>query len=431
MKISLLISAIIFGVAALFFVPRQNEINSLTTAWNELESRAHSLDVPTDPEIPFFSTRTRTQVTSAALAEKITLFLDGFVDSYQKLNELREGGDHKAFQVEHASMYVRFAKLGLSPDGLRLLVEMISADATISYETGSGLIRSAILMFADENPKAALAITIEKLFAKGKDAWVLKSITRKYLNKDPSAAAQWLESHHNLIGEIDEGDKGTWIRSAAGKDLAAAISLITTLKPKNDHNVYHSLSNGVTSENANAFLAAIREKSINPEQRALALNGLNNSKLMRNFETGTAWLDNTDFTDEERKAVLSNVSDYAFSNQTGKWLDWIANQEKDGGFIPPYATQSVLEQWTLRDFGATGNWINSLEDGPRKDFSIQIYSQTLAPFEPGAAAEWAVTLPEGEKRSRLLQTILPSFHKKDPEAAASFAGKHGLSNSPQ
>ena len=429
MKISLLITAIMLGIAALFILPRQNELKFLTTEWTDLEDRALALGVPTDHRAPFSSDRIRTGGIRAARAEKVAVLADQIIDIFNKMTELaKSGGKQSEIETEFAILQGRLA--GFDSDELRLLVKAISADTTLETKSKPGIIGFVVMGLAAENPAEALAITMD---ASGSpDAMgagngrAIQGILGLYAQKDPVAAAQWLGDHKEAIGKMDESEKKWLIQSAAKKDLGAALSFIDSLQPEKNSGIFFGLASGVTSENADIFLAAIRDRTTDPAQRKSAFGGLVNSQLMMNFEAGTTWLEKSDFTEEERKDLFSTLSDFALWDQPGKWLEWIENQEKVEGFNPSYATKSIIERWTMENFAATGEWINTQPDGLQKNQATQTYAETLAPLEPEAAADWAGTLPEGKERTRIFEKIHRSLTEKDPAAATAFAEKYSL-----
>ena len=54
------------------------------------------------------------------------------------------------------------------------------------------------------------------------------------------------------------------------------------------------------------------------------------------------------------------------------------------------------------------------------------YAETLAPFEPDSAAQWAMTLPPGKDREETLANIYEKWPKNDESAKKAFAKLHGI-----
>ena len=429
MKFSLLIAAIILGIAALFAVPRHQRIKTLATEWTELEVQADKLRIPTDPKAPFNTDRIRSESARVAREEKVNDFADELIAFFHKMKAIEKQGenDQSKYMKEIAEVIEKMTSL--NPDELRLLVKAISADTTVDKKSKLELIGFATMMLAAENPEAALAISLEareSLDAKGQqNDHMLQMILQQYAAKDPVAAAQWLADNEEKIGEVQDHVKQSMIRAAAQQDIGIAIGILDTLKMSENDNAFASISGGVNIDNADVFIAALRDSNASKGQRTNALRGLHASQLFEDFETATAWLKKDTITAEEREGITENLGYDTVKNEPEKWLSWLASNEKKA-VSQSQATKNIIAGWTRADFAATGEWINSQPDGDQKDQAIYTYADTLAPHEPAAAADWALTLTDSKTKNALLQTIQRSYQEKDPQAAAAFAEKHGL-----
>lgn len=415
MKTSLLIAAIILGIGALFVVQRQNEIRTLTTEWTGLENQAQELNVPIDSDTPFRSDRLGGDKNRALRTGMVADLARELIAAHQ-------------VEAETGFEAIQDSLAKLSPEELRLFVKEILADTTIEDQSKSLLFCFLISGLADDsnNPEAALAITVQVWDSFDEIGVIINSVLGECAEKDPVAAAQWLIDHREKVSKIDEHSKIAIIQSAARKDLGAALSFLDSFNAEKNPSAIFGLAFGVNSENADVFLATIRERATDPTLRKTAFNGLVASNLMENFENGTTWLEKSNFTDDERKDLFSFLPEFARRDQPGKWLNWIADQEQIEESIPSNTTETIIQQWTKENFAATGEWINNQQKGPQKEAAIQTYAKTIAPQEPAAAADWATTLPEGQDRTKLLQTIHTSLKEKDPAAATALAEKHQL-----
>jgi hypothetical protein len=55
------------------------------------------------------------------------------------------------------------------------------------------------------------------------------------------------------------------------------------------------------------------------------------------------------------------------------------------------------------------------------------YLETVAPYDPEVAVQWAETL-SGEQKTKAIQKIHEALKNKDAKAAEDFASQHGLSD---
>jgi hypothetical protein len=88
--------------------------------------------------------------------------------------------------------------------------------------------------------------------------------------------------------------------------------------------------------------------------------------------------------------------------------------------------ETLMHLWTALNNRAAGTWLDSALDGPAKDAAVKSYASDVASLDPAAASQWALTLPEGDKRTGLLQNIYTEWKKQDEPAAAKFAKDNGI-----
>ncbi|YCM42078.1 hypothetical protein V2O64_12275 [Verrucomicrobiaceae bacterium 227] len=432
MKFSLLIAAIILGLAALIAVPRHQRIKTLITEWTELESEAGKRGIPSDPKASFTSDRIRSASARAAREEKVNNFAKELIAFFHKMEALEKQGDSDQSKYAGEIAEVIDKMTSLNPDELRLLVKAISADTSVDKKSKLELIGFSTMMLASDNPKAALAIALEareSLDAKDqRNEYMMQMILQQYAAKDPVAAAQWLADNEDKVGPVENHVKQVMIGAAAQNNIGMALDLIKTLELGEEPDAYAGISRAVNADNADAFIAALRDSEANNVQRQSALSSLSSSPLFNDFESATSWLEKESVTPEEREAITASLQYHSVKEDPAKWLTWLASSG-DVTDAQSDATKNIISGWTRTDFAATGEWINSQPDGEQKNQSITTYAKTLAPHEPAAAADWATTLPDSPDRRSLLQTIHSSLKGKDPEAATALAEKYDLQTS--
>jgi hypothetical protein len=86
----------------------------------------------------------------------------------------------------------------------------------------------------------------------------------------------------------------------------------------------------------------------------------------------------------------------------------------------------MIQNWTEKDYRAAGTWLASTPDSPTKQAAVRSYAETVAPYDPETAAQWALTLPADEKRTQTLKRIHQQWPKDDAAGAAAFAEKNGI-----
>jgi hypothetical protein len=429
MKISLLIAAIIVGLAALFGFQQREKIKRLTTEWEELKTTAVAKNISTDPDATFSSQRVRSDSARAAREKAINDFAAELAAFAQKMETAERDGNSRDAEMQKEVMGFIEKLTSMSPADLKSLVKALSADTSIKDESKRQLIMMSIMMLSSENPEAALAIISESsdsLGLDGRSDHMLPMVLSQYANKDPQGAAAWLMENEDTLGEKATQTKKHLVAATAQNDFNSAMAMIDTLGLQDDKEVYGKLANGVKAGDQDAFLKALQDNKVTTEQRDAALGSLATSPFIKDdFKTASAWLDNPELSPSDKESIVQNLHYHSVKNAAGEWLGWICQQENKNQ-ATERATQQILRGWTQDNFVAAGEWIQTQENGPGKNTAVKTYAETLAPHEPAAAADWATTLPEGTERSNLLQTIHLSLKGKDPAAAQALAEKHGL-----
>jgi hypothetical protein len=142
------------------------------------------------------------------------------------------------------------------------------------------------------------------------------------------------------------------------------------------------------------------------------------------LDASSAWLQSAALTQKETESLIDGMGWWQAKSDTGKWIDWMHGKLPEERFKPK--VQEMIGNWARQDHKAAGEWINASKDAPVREAAAGTYAITVAPYEPDSAAQWAETLPAGKDRDEAFKTIHSEWKKKDQEAAAEFAKKHGL-----
>lgn len=429
MKISLLIAAIIVGIAAYFGLDQKEKIKHLTTEWEELKTTAIAKSISTDPKATFSSQRARSDSARAAREKAISDFAGELAAFAQKMEADEKDGDvdQAARQNEIISFLDKLSNM--SSSDLKSLVKVLSEDTSIKEETKQELLMMSIMMLSTDNPEAALALiseSDESLGLENRNQHLLPMVIAQFTAKDPDAAAAWVVENGDQLGDQKEEMKVQLITAAAQNNFESALTLIKTLGLEDKNKSYSILGVGVKAGDQDRFLAALEANNLSEEGRQAALSSLALSAFIReDFQAASIWLDNPELSTTDKNTIVSNFHYHSVKDSAKEWLGWINQQENSNSFSER-ATGQIISGWTQENFVAAGEWLQTQEDGPNKNIAVKTYAEILAPHEPAAAADWAITLPEGDERNRLLRSIHSSMKAKDLEAASAFAEEHQL-----
>jgi hypothetical protein len=65
-------------------------------------------------------------------------------------------------------------------------------------------------------------------------------------------------------------------------------------------------------------------------------------------------------------------------------------------------------------------WLENLEDNPRRDLYVAAFAQAAQYYDPTAAADWANTLVDDETRQPLVKKIVRNFANIDSAGARAW-----------
>lgn len=145
---------------------------------------------------------------------------------------------------------------------------------------------------------------------------------------------------------------------------------------------------------------------------------------MENFETATSWIAGQNFSAEECDQLVRDLPEDATIEQSGEWIHWMTDR------LPPgklgARVERLIESWATEDYIAVAKWLDWEPEGPAKTAAVGAYAKTVAGYDPQAAAQWAMTMPEGPQRQNTLKRIYQNWPERNFAAKAAFAAEHGI-----
>jgi len=131
MKISLLISAIIIGIASFFGFSQKEKIKTLTSEWEELKTTALKKKISIDPKTTFSSQRIRSESTRATRQKAISDFAHELAAFAQKMELAEESGTTAQSEIQKETIKIISKLTNMSPTDLKALVKALSTDNSL------------------------------------------------------------------------------------------------------------------------------------------------------------------------------------------------------------------------------------------------------------------------------------------------------------
>ncbi|MGB6219620.1 hypothetical protein [Haloferula sp.] len=429
MKVSILISLLILAAALVFGWRSHRELSQLRVEHQRVVEEAEGLGMAINMgeggELvrgPLSRAHADREAETMAFAAEIIAFA-----KKMKEREKNGGENDEEFQKEVMQVMKRF--LDLDAKQLKDLVAELKGSTEIDEEMRQGIVGFSIMMLANESPEAALALYTESSELLGMDGMgkhVVSSSLSRLAERDPFAAMDWIRENGEKNPDLVTDDtKAAVIAGAARQDPAMAIQLMEELKMEHSGSAANGIARAAsTSEERLRLLESLRGLADGKDLKQEVLRSLGQQVTQDGYEASVEWLNEANLSDKELKVFGEGLNYHQTQKDTGKWLDWMG--EAYSGDEVKERTTRLMGDWTRNDFQAAGTWLNDAEDGPTKQAAVKSYAETVAPYEPEAAAQWALTLPSGKDRDQVIKRIHAEWKKKDEAAAAAFATEQGL-----
>lgn len=423
MKASIALSILILAAAALFGWQQQGQLDAARETRLQVMAEARALGLAPDTLLAAGTAPLPAKlgrVGSADRAAAATAFareLIAFAVEMKEAEKNSSGVPDEAMQAR--ALETMAGLLDFNADQIQQVIAELKASTEIDEKTRGEIIAFSVMMMANDHPESALAMfteTSELKEMQGMGDHIVSAALAKWAEKDPLAAHEWIRANSEKHSElVSDQAKAAVVAGAAKQDPKLAIRLLDELELGNMGQVAISLAMSAQSpEDSAGLLAALREGG--DKHRALlhsVIGSMAGQVSGGTFEQSQQWLAAAKLSDTEMAEFAESISPWQTGGNTGKWIDWMA------GKLPPEELgpkiDEFVRQWTRQDFKAAGEWINRSPEGPAKVAAVKSFAETVAPFEPETALQWANTLPAGKEREDLIRDLQARSNAPVPE----------------
>ncbi len=416
MRNSILISLLILAVAGLFTWRLQEKISTVRASKAALVSKALAAGIPLGKNDSARSTRPP-RVDKDAEAKALAADFIAFIKE-MKLTEY-DGGD-----TDH-EMQDRLGRLTariLSLNAKQLETFIVETDACEESKESFFTVQVSLALsdLAQNEPEATLTIlTRHPRYGESEmGGWAVSTAVCKIAERDPAAALDWMRvSAREHPGLIARGVKGSFVCVVAAKDLRTAFKYFDEFRPEDPATTLNHLAQGATTpEKRSEFVALLRERTetmpegdVREESVRSAWFGLVNGLSREGFTDASRWLRENSVTAGEIGPLMPFMVFKARTSEKGDWIQWMGEnltvKDRSREIV------AAMSQWTQNDYRAAGEWLAESPDGPAKESSVSAYATTVARSDPATATRWALTLPEGDRRTATMKGIYKNWPK--------------------
>lgn len=369
-----------------------------------------------------------------ALADDIIAFSLKMEADKQKVPTPEEAVEIQKQALEYMD---RLASLDAAE--MKLLIDRIRTDASLTEEARHGIVMFSLMTLSHNHPRSALELLTHSsdLFESDRRSnhYVSTALTG-WAKQDPEAALEWFrENSKNSSDFLNDDAKLALLKGISSRDPSRALALFSELGIKpTDPEYQQAMLNitvaATTPSQRSALLEALRKHATETGESSAngvrqAIQRLGSIIAAESFDSATTWLADAKLTEKERSAFGDGLAGQIKDGDQAKWIGWMETN------LPPDNVHNsiflAVADWTRKDPRAAGEWLSSAEEGIAKTHGIRAYSAAVAPYDPATAEQWALTIPPGKNRNTALRGVHGNWPKSDPEGAAAFATRHGLS----
>lgn len=436
MKLPLILTFVILAAGSFWGVHETRVLTKLRETHRLVVQEATALGVSADAS----KSPTQTKATKRQREDsnrKAREFANTLVAFAREMKEMETSGKQPDGEMQKRIMEIVDGMLSLNAGELKILIADLRDRSELDDEMRKNMIGFSIMMLAQQHPQTALAIFTESSDLLDKDfmgAHVLSAALSQWAKDQPLAALEWIkknaEKHPDLV---TDDAKVAVITGAAQSDFGLAFQLAAELKlPAAEGSMLRRMIDSAnTPERQGEFLAALRKQAANTTDKEQAgklmqsgLGGLFSKVAESGFDKTMAWMESANLSAAESADMADRLNYHSTKADTGKWLDWMASQGVDSE-KSRIRTQNLVRQWTQNDYKAAGEWLAKSPAGPPKETATMAYLETVAPYNPEVAEQWAQTLT-AKGRPEAMRSIHNALKQKDPAAAEEFAKRHGI-----
>ena len=451
MKLSIAATLVILTIAATLGWRSRQELSEVRRTHENLVAEAAALGISGDPAAMKrrpLATKRGIREDKMAQAKQVAA---EFIAFAREMENVEERGSQPDPETMKRMVDFMDRMLALDGDQLKTVIEAVRSEPGLKDDTRHGLIMFSIMSLANDHPRAAVALFTESSDLLGEQGAMMAEhliggALSNWAKDDPMGALEWIRkngaTHPDLV---NDDTKAGLLSGVASKDPALALQLIGELygTEGNDSDsgpetaIIRIASAARTPEERLATLAALRahagERAAGEARDNIIAEGLHALTFgtgYRNagFETTTAWLDSAKLTPGELAAATRNIEHSVQLADSGRWIEWLSQSGLPAKDVNE-RIHDLTTRWTRDDYRAAGNWLATSPDSPQKQAAIRAYAETVFPYDPDVAVQWANTLPAGETRDRTFKEIHQSMPKEtdaEKAAAEAFAAEHGI-----
>lgn len=415
MKWSLVCTLVIIALTSVFGWWNHKRLEGAERRWRELTQKAEKAGISADVESSPRSVRRVRNVSGSfepgTVAAELLTFLETCGENGAEDLDVLERQEQRLFDW-------RFRLSELDADELEALLAEIRSITSTDEEFRNDAIQLLMDALAAGHPRRALDHLSRDLHTGSVDGYGITGVAAEALirliERAPDAGIAWYLEHEDGLPSSGYGTVADrLIRGTATIDPDLAFDLIERLGVNDEEYAVSALANSARNgRDRSAILAALREftgEIADPERgRSLRNEGIGSllmTAFMDDVEEGLAWIERSDLSQQELEDYATRHYFNFTAAEQRRWIEWLAEHVSTRKVASHTVSQTVF-QMSRSDPRAVEKWLGEdLPEGRIRTTAIETFANTLARHDPATARRWAQKLPEGSRRSEVIERI--------------------------
>lgn len=301
---------------------------------------------------------------------------------------------------------------------LQLVIPETISAPDVSDDLRQGMLNSYLTVLAEKSPANALELLDRHsnlIGARADPAGIACKALAAWARAQPEEARAWIRSNGPRHPDwITDSAKLPLLIQTAHVDPQATFALLEQLE-------IADRGSAITKICAEASTPAVRKKvwdALREYLETLADSGEKQALVRAAIQRMTPgisgagqieaskWLKDASLDPPALEAFAEAIPFNSKAEETTAWILWI------GAALPSASADApirrLFSRWIAQDHVAAGRWLNGQPAGGVKSICVRTFAETVASQDPEAARQWALTLPPGPERDKLLRkSVLP------------------------
>lgn len=291
-------------------------------------------------------------------------------------------------------------------------------DGLPAGQAKTNAISGLLQSWGQNDPKGAAAY-LDEVGLTQRNSHMAGNMVSQWVLEDKEAAVDWVLSQEN--SSVQQNLVSNMVSQWASHEPQEALSFVDTLEDESmKASATQTVLNSMAHQDPDAALEWIQGQGgdAQPKYMASLISGMAHNDTERAIEIFNDYLPS--LTEEQASGEFSSAT----SSIASSWGQYEPEAAGDWALTLPegnarnQAVSNIARNWLRNDSMAASEWIGELPAGQLRDQAVEPLIRTIQEDDPDAAFAWALSISEERLRQRSLQNVVGRWNSSDPDAAA-------------